>query len=153
MLGIEQELAEDVLPKLSERAHAPDLRSGFRRHLVETQEDVTTVRDILRDLGVPADPEESPGFHGVVEEHRQVVGRIADDDPLLADLADAVAAVTTEHLEVAAYESLVSLAESLGEEEVGIRLREVMEQEELALERGGARTAKLLAEKVESERL
>jgi hypothetical protein len=45
----------------------------------------------------------------------------------------------------------ISLAESLGEDEVGIRLREVMEQEEVALEQVESATAKLLAEQVESE--
>jgi ferritin-like metal-binding protein YciE len=54
---------------------------------------------------------------------------------------------------LATYESLISLAESLGEEEVGIRLREVMEQEELALEQVERAMSKLLAEKVESSRL
>jgi ferritin-like metal-binding protein YciE len=72
---------------------------------------------------------------------------------LLNDLAHAQAAAATEHLELAAYESLASLAEALGEESVAIRLREVMEQEEFALEQVESATAKLLAEKVESERL
>jgi ferritin-like metal-binding protein YciE len=54
---------------------------------------------------------------------------------------------------MAGYQSLASLAEALGEEAIAIRLREVMEQEELALEQVDRATAKLLAEKVESERL
>jgi len=153
MLWIERELAEEVLPGLSEQAYARDLRCGFERHLVETQGHVSAVRDVLGDLHVPAEPQESPGFRGLVEEHEQLVGRVAEDDRLLADLAHAVAALAAEHLELAAYESLVSLAESLGEEEVGIRLREVMEQEELALEQVEREMAKLLAERVESGRL
>jgi ferritin-like metal-binding protein YciE len=150
MLWIERQLADEVLPELSEQAHTPDLRRGFERHLVETQGHVSTVRDVLGDLRVSAEPEESLGFRGLIEEHRQLVGRAPEDDPLLADLAHAVAALAAEHLELAAYESLVSLAESLGEEEIGIRLREVMEQEELALEQVERGMAKLLAEKVES---
>jgi ferritin-like metal-binding protein YciE len=54
---------------------------------------------------------------------------------------------------MACYQSLGSLAETLGEESVAIRLREVMEQEELSLEQVERATAKLLAEQVESERL
>jgi ferritin-like metal-binding protein YciE len=153
MLWIERQLADDVLPRLSEQAHAPDLRRGFGRHLLETEAHVETVRDVLGDLRVPAEPEESPGFRGLVEEHAQLVGRVSEDDHLLTDLAHAVAALATEHLELATYESLVSLAESLGEEEAGIRLREVMEQEEFALEQVEGAMAKLLAEKVESGRL
>ena len=150
MLWIERKLAHDVLPQLREQAHAPHLRAGFDRHLLETESHVSTVRGVLGDLHVPAEPEESPGFRGLVEEHEQLVGRVADDDPVLTDLAHAVAALATEHLELATYETLVSLAESLGEEEIGIRLREVMEQEELALEQVERAMAKLLAEKVAS---
>jgi ferritin-like metal-binding protein YciE len=153
MLWIERQLADDVLPRLSEAAHSPDLRRGFNRHLLETEGHVAVVRDVLGDLHVPDVPQESPGFRGLVEEHEQLVGRVAEDDHLLADLAHAVAALATEHLELATYESLVSLAESIGEEEVGIRLREVMEQEEFALEQVEGAMAKLLAEKVESARL
>lgn len=153
MLWIERQLAWHVLPHLSEQAHAPDLRAGFGRHLLETKTHAETVRDLLGDLRIPADAEESPGFRGLMAEHEQLVRRVAEDDHLLADLAHSVAALATEHLELATYEALVSLAESLGEEEVAIRLREVMEQEEIALEQVERAMAKLLAEKVESARL
>jgi ferritin-like metal-binding protein YciE len=153
MLWIERRLAYDVLPRLREQAHAPDLRAGFGRHLVETKDHAATVRDVLGDLHVSVEPEESPSFRGLLAEHEQLVGRVAEDDHLLNDLAHAVAALATEHLELAMYESLVSLAESLGEEEVGIRLREVLEQEEIALEHVESAMAKLLAEQVESARL
>jgi ferritin-like metal-binding protein YciE len=153
MLWIERQLADDVLPRLSEHSHSPDLRTGFERHLLETEAHVDTVLDVLGDLRVPAEPEESPGFRGLMEEHESLLGRVSEDDHLLTDLAHSVAALATEHLELATYESLVSLAESLGEEEVGIRLREVLEQEEFALEQVESALAKLLAEKVESVRL
>ena len=153
MLWIERRLADDVLPRLRDQAHAPDLRSGFERHLVETEAHAETVRDVLGELHLSPEPEESPGFRGLVAEHEQMVGRIAEGDHLLSDLAHAVAALATEHLELATYESLVGLAESLGEKEVGILLREVLEQEEIALEQVESAMAKLLAEKVESTRL
>ena len=153
MLWIERQLAENVLPRLSEQAHAPGLRAGFDRHLLETEAHVDTVHGVLDDLHARAEPEESPGFRGLLEEHAQLVGRVSEDDHLLTDLAHAVVALATEHLELATYESLISLAESLGEEEVGIRLREVMEQEEIALEQVESAMSKLLAEKVESARL
>jgi ferritin-like metal-binding protein YciE len=153
MLWIERRLAYDVLPLLREQAHAPDLRAGFDRHLVETKAHAATVRDVLGDLDLSVEPEESPSFRGLLAEHEQLVGRVPEGDRLLNDLAHAVAALANEHLELATYESLVSLAESLGEEEVGTRLREVLEQEEIALEHVESAMAKLLAEQVESARL
>jgi ferritin-like metal-binding protein YciE len=148
MLWIERQLAYEVLPRLRGQVHMPELRAGFDRHLLETEAHASAVRDVLGDLDVPAEPEESPSFRGLLTEHAQLVGRVAEDDRLLGDLAHAVAALATEHLEIASYESLVGLAESLGEEEVGIRLREVLEQEEMALEQVESAMAKLLAEKV-----
>jgi ferritin-like metal-binding protein YciE len=152
MLGIEVQLADEVLPQLAGDAHATDLRRGFERHLLETRAHVETVRDVLDDLCALPEPEDSLGFRGLVAEHEQLVAR-CDGEHTMTDLAHAVAALATEHLELAAYESLVSLAEALGEEEIGIRLREVLEQEEFALETVEHAIAKLLAERVESERL
>jgi ferritin-like metal-binding protein YciE len=59
----------------------------------------------------------------------------------------------TERLEVAAYQSLTSLAETLGDRAIAILLREVLEQEKLALEQLERATVRLLAVKVESTRL
>jgi ferritin-like metal-binding protein YciE len=153
MLWVELQLSETVLPALLERARATDLKHSFGRHLLETEGHVTILRAVLRDLGASPDPEESPAFEGLLKEHERLLARFAGRGPLLEDLAHAQAAAATEHLELAAYDSLSTLAEALGEEEVAIRLREVMEQEELALELLSASQAKLLAEKVESERL
>ncbi len=153
MLWVELQLSEEVLPELLEQAHATDLKHGFGRHLLETERHVATVRDLLHELEIAPEPLESPALRGLVEEHRQLLDRIYGSDHLLEDLAHAQAAAATEHLEMAAYDSLSGLAEALGEAEIGIRLRELMEQEQLALELVERSTAKLLAEKVESERL
>jgi ferritin-like metal-binding protein YciE len=151
MLWIEQQLAEKVLPELSKQVHSADLKRGFDRHRLETEGHVRTVRDVLGDLRLPSEPEESPALRGLIAEHEQLASRC--ESPLMCDLAHAVAALAAEHLELATYEALVSVAESAGEEEVGIRLREVLEQEEFALEQVEGAMSKLLAEKVESERL
>jgi ferritin-like metal-binding protein YciE len=153
MLWIELKLSEKVLPRLLELAHATDLRHGFERHLLETRAHVRTLRDVLHELGVPSEPLASPALRGVVQEHERLLKQVSGQGHLLEDLAHAQAAALTEHLEAGSYDFLAGLAEALGEEEIGIRLREVMEQEELALELVDRARAKLVAEKVESERL
>ena len=153
MLWVELQLSQKVLPKLLEQAHATDLKHAFGRHLRETEGHGATVRNILEELEVPARPEESPALQGLLAEHEQLLAQIGGENRLLEDLAHAQAAAATEHLEIAAYDSLSGLAEALGEESIAIRLRELMEQEELALELLDRSQAKLLAEKVESERL
>ena len=121
MLWIERQLAYDVLPRLREQAlhriYGPASAGIFSRPSPMSGRCATSSA-----ISSSAEPEESPGFRGLVAEHEQLVGRVAEDDHLLSDLAHGVAALATEHLELATYESLVSLAESLGEEEVAIRL-------------------------------
>jgi ferritin-like metal-binding protein YciE len=153
MLGIELALAGHVLPELVEGASAPDLRLAFERHLLETKEHVRAVREALRELAVHVEPEESAAFQGLVEEHERLLERVDESRPELRDLAHVESAAATEHLEMAAYDSLASLAEALGREELAIRLRDLMEQEQFALEEVERAATKLLAEKVESERL
>ena len=151
MLWVELRLSEEVLPALVEQAHAMDLKNGFGRHLLETEGHVSALRDVLDELEMRGDPAGSPGFEGLVKEHEELVKRVPDGSPLLEDLAHMQSAAATEHLELAAYESLASLAEALGAESVAIRLRELMEQEKFALEQLENAMTKLLAEKVESE--
>ena len=153
MLWIELQLADEVLPELREQVWSSDLKYALDRHQLETEAHVRTVRRLLSQLEVHAEPEESPALAGLVAEHRQLVKRLGAQGHVVLDLAHAEAAAATEHLELSSYHSLASLAEALGEEEVGIALREVMEQEELALEFVERGATKLLAENVESERL
>lgn len=150
MLFVELKLADEVLPELLAEARSTDLLYAFERHLVETRQHVQTLREILSDLQVHAEPEKSPALLGLVDEHQQLVKRVESSKSFVGDLAHAEAAAATEHLEIAAYHALTSMAEALGEDEIGIRLREVMEQEELALEFVHRASTKLLAEKVAS---
>lgn len=152
MLWVELRLSEEVLPGLREQAHATELQWAFERHLLETEGHVTTLCAVLDELAIPREPEVSSAFTGLVAEHEQLLRLIPEGELLLRDLAHAQAAAMTEHLEMAAYHSLASLAETLGAESTGILLRGLMEQEELALEQVQRATAKLLAEKVESAR-
>ena len=133
MLWVEECLQDEVLPAALERAHATDLRNGIERHIGETKEHVLAVRTILMLLGEKQVTVEEPALH--VE--------LGDTDlELCAVLA------RTEHLEIASYTFLRSLANALGEEDIGVRLTEILEQEEYALELVEKATAKILAETV-----
>ena len=66
----------------------------------------------------------------------------------VSDLMHAGVISQSEHLEIAAYTELRSLANALGEEDVAMRLQEILEQEQHALELVEKELAKLLAEQV-----
>jgi ferritin-like metal-binding protein YciE len=151
-LWIELQLAERVLPKLLDGCFSSDLEWSFERHLVETEGHVETVRSLLSQLRVHAEPEQSPALLGLLAEHEELTKRIGHERRVLLDLAHAEAAAAAEHLEISLYGGLVRLAEALGEDEIGIALRDVEEQERHALELVGRGTTRLLAERVEAER-
>ncbi len=133
MLWIEETLAREVLPLLLEHAAGNDLRYGLERHRLETKEHALAVRAILDRLGRRADPQ-------------PVV--LPAPDLASGDLGIAEAVLATEHLEIAAYTLLRGVANALGEEEIGLRLQEVLDQEQYALELAEKAAAKLLAELV-----
>lgn len=133
VLWVEERLHDEVLPAALERARATDLRDGIERHLVETRQHALTVRTILNLLGEQQRAVEEPAFHA----------ELGGTDLELCELL-----VRTEHLEIASYTFLRSLANALGEEDVGVRLTEILEQEEYALELVQKATAKILAETV-----
>jgi ferritin-like metal-binding protein YciE len=153
MLWVEQQLAEQILPELYEHVHAVDLKLGLERHLVETGRHVRTLQRILHLLGGSAKPEESAALLGLKAEHDALLKAIDEKRQDVVDLLHAQVVAQSEHLEIAAYESLVATANALGEEEIALQLQEVLEQEEFALELAEKALAKLLAEQVESLRL
>jgi ferritin-like metal-binding protein YciE len=135
MLWVERRLHDEVLPGVYEKARALDLRYAVERHLLETEQHVLTVRTILYLLDERQDGIEEPALH--VE--------LGDSDLELCALV-----ARTEHFEIASYTFLRSLANAVGHEDIGIRLTEVIEQEEYALELVQKATAKVLAETVET---
>jgi ferritin-like metal-binding protein YciE len=136
MLWVEQTLADELLPLVYERVDAVGLKYGVERHQRETKQHVMTVRTCLNLVGERQDGIESPALLGLRAE-------LGEDDLELADFL-----AKTEHLEIAAYTWLRSTANALGEEDVAMRLTEVLEQEQYALELVEKETAKLLAENV-----
>jgi len=134
MLWVEETLARDVIPLLLEHAAGNDLRYGLERHRLETKEHALAVRVALDKLGVHADP--------------QPTAELPPPDLANGDLGIAETVLKTEHFEIAAYTLLRSVANALGEEAIAIRLQEVLEQEQYALELAELAGAKLLAERV-----
>jgi ferritin-like metal-binding protein YciE len=134
MLWIEETLAREMIPLLLEHAHGNDLLYALERHRLETKEHARAVRAILDRLGQRGDP--------------QPVHELAAPDLDNGDLGILETVMHTEHLEIAGYTLLRSLANALGEDEIAIRLQEVLEQEQYALELAEKGMAKLLAELV-----
>ena len=150
MLWVEQKLAGELLPLVQEHVRSTDLRYVVEHHLLETRAHCTTLERVLRLLVEPDDPEPSPALAGLEAEHAALMQLVDENEGAVADLVYAGVLAAGEHLELAAYESLVATANALGEEDVAAMLEEIREQEAYALELVNAASAKLLAERVSS---
>lgn len=132
MLYVERELADAVLPELLEKIDNPQLRQGIEKHLVQTRGHVANVEQAFAILGTEPDTEKSNAFDGLTKDHDQLVKKI-DSEPI-EDVVHAGAAAKTEHFEIATYEGMINLAESLGEIEIVHLLEENLDHEREALE-------------------
>src|ERR671936_881681 len=97
----------------------------------ETKRHVANLERAFELLGEEPKPDKSHAIDGLVAQHDKVAKHI--EVPQLRDCFDAGAAAKTEHLEIAAYESLITTAESLGETEIVSLLEENLDDEKDAL--------------------
>lgn len=148
MLWVEETLAREILPMLRDHVHSTGLVYGLERHELETKQHALEVRGILHLVGARGEPQESEALLGLKAEHDRLMGEVDPGRHAVSDLMHAGVIAQNEHLEIAAYTELRSLANALGEEDVAMRLQEILEQEQYALELVEKELAKLLAEHV-----
>ncbi len=130
ILWVEEKLEQEVLPKLAQEVQSDELRKGFERHLEQTRSHVENLEQVFEKLGEDPQTEECVGFMGLTKEHDQLVGESSKE---LIDLVDAGAAARTEHYEIAAYETLITLARALEERDVIPLLEENLKDEKETL--------------------
>jgi ferritin-like metal-binding protein YciE len=131
MLYVERTLADEVLPKLKKEVRDERLRDGIQAHVEQTKEQARNVEKAFELLGQPAEQQPSPALDGLEKAHDQLVSDIADTG--LRDFFDAEAAAKTEHLEIASYRGLITMAEQMGQTEVRDLLATNCKQEEQTL--------------------
>ena len=131
MLYVEQELAKEVLPELVREVKHPKFKEGLETHLEETREHVKNLERAFELLGESAQAEKSRPMDGLKQQHDMIARDIEPD--VLRDLFDAAAAAKTEHLEISGYQSLITSAESLGEDEIVSLLEENLDDERKTL--------------------
>jgi ferritin-like metal-binding protein YciE len=122
---------EKTLPKLQKEAKSPQLSQLFEHHLQETKEHIGNLEQAFEILGEK--PKENPSrvAEGLEREHRELRDEV---DAALIDFVAAGAGAATEHHEIAAYETLITMAEALGEPEVVHLLEQNFDQERHTLD-------------------
>jgi ferritin-like metal-binding protein YciE len=116
-----------ALPKLARAASSSSLAGGFTAHADETQGQVERIDQIVEDLGIKLKRVKCLAMEGLVAEGQETVEEI-EQGPV-RDAMLIVGAQKVEHYEIAAYGSLITLAQSLGYDQAAKLLKETLAEE------------------------
>jgi len=118
----------DALPKMAEAATSPDLKKGFKDHLKQTQDHVTRLEKIFKDLGEAGKGETCEGMKGLIKEGGEMARMKGEDAARDAGLI--AAAQRVEHYEIAAYGTVRTYAELLGYDQHVTLLEKTLNEEQ-----------------------
>jgi ferritin-like metal-binding protein YciE len=116
-----------ALPKMAKGASSGELKKAFETHLGQTEEHVERLEEIFTRLGEKPTGKTCKAMKGLVEEGAEMLGEDGEDSVIDAGLIGAAQRV--EHYEIAAYGTLRTFAELLGEEEAVELLQQTLDEE------------------------
>ncbi len=119
-----------ALPKMIDKATAPELKAGFEAHLAETSGHVQRLEQVFRQHGAEIKAVTCPAIDGIVKEADEVAGDV--DDKEVLDAALVASAQAVEHYEMARYGTLIAWARQLGREDCAALLRQTLDEEKAA---------------------
>lgn len=123
----------EILEEAASEAKEPKLREAFTHHMEETKKQAERVEQVFKSLGREPRIVDASVLEGLVEEKRRFLSE--DPTPEVMDVFNVAAGIKTEHIEIAAYESLLTLAEQMGASDVIEPLRKNLDEEKAALEK------------------
>lgn len=118
----------EAMPKMIDRAKNLGLQKNLALHLAETQQHLTALEAICKQLGIDPEGDFNPGMKGIIEEGDKVMAKDATDEAM--DAALIAGAQKVEHYEISGYGSAAYYAEMLGYEGIAKRLRLTLAEEQ-----------------------
>jgi ferritin-like metal-binding protein YciE len=119
-----------ALPKMAKAASNQELRQAFEEHLRQTSGHVTRLEQIFEELGEKPSGKKCIAMEGLVKEGSELISEDYPEPVLDAGIIGAAQRV--EHYEIAAYGTVRSFAEVLGESEQASLLEETLNEEKEA---------------------
>jgi ferritin-like metal-binding protein YciE len=119
-----------ALPKMVKAASSGDLKKAFEGHLRETEGQIERLVEICNILGTAPKGKSCEGMKGVLEEGSSALHDTEEGD--VRDAALIAAAQRVEHYEMAAYGTVRTYAQLLGQGKIAKLLEETLEEEKAA---------------------
>ena len=132
LLWIERTLFAEVLPSVHDASHAPELQVLLTAHRAETREHCVRVERAVRSCGAEPAAARSAGLAAAARQHDEEAKQIRHTT--LRDVFHCAGVARTEHLELAAYEAAIGLADELGHDECVRLLRQNRDEDGRALQ-------------------
>lgn len=126
ILSAEKQLVK-ALPRMAKAASSPELKSGFQKHLSETEGHVERLKQIFESIGETARAKTCKAMEGLIEEGADIIKE--DAQPEVKDAALIAAAQKVEHYEIATYGTLITWAKLLGQQQTADILAMTLEEE------------------------
>ena len=122
-----------AIPKMAKAASSDELKQALQDHLEVTKGHVARLEEVFESIGVPAKAKACAGMKGLIEEGEEVIGD--DGEENIMDAAIIGAAQRVEHYEIAAYGTVRTFAECLGNDQAVELLQKTLDEEKEADEK------------------
>jgi len=117
-----------TLPKLQKGATTQQLKDAIEEHLSQTQEHVSRLEEAFQMMGKKAQAKKCEAMEGLVKEGESILEE-TERGSMTRDAGIIAAAQKVEHYEIATYGTLVTLAKTMGEDDVAELLAQTLEEE------------------------
>lgn len=116
-----------ALPKMAKKASSPELQKAFQTHLAESRQHVERLNQIFENLGMKPRAKKCKGMQGLIEEGEEVMKEAETDE--VRDAGLIASAQRVEHYEIAAYGTVRTYAEMLGDKKAAKLLQQTLDEE------------------------
>jgi ferritin-like metal-binding protein YciE len=117
-----------ALPKMQKNATTEELKNAIETHLAQTEEQVARLEQVFEMLDKKPQAKKCDGMEGLVKEGESVIEE-TEDGSMTRDVGIIVSAQKVEHYEIAAYGSLVTLAKTMGHDDIAEILQTTLDEE------------------------
>jgi len=116
-----------ALPKMEQAASDPQLKAAFRKHLMETQQQVTRLEQVFQAGGQASTGKTCKATQGLIAETEESIQSYTD--PAVLDAALIADAQRVEHYEIAGYGTVMAYAKLLGDQQALDLLQQTLQEE------------------------
>ncbi len=122
-----------ALPQMAKKATSEELKEAFEKHLKETENQITRLEQVFKELDMTPRGKKCEAMEGLIEEGKGMIEEFDKSDTL--DAALIAAAQKVEHYEIASYGTVRTYAEQLNFSKAAELLQETLEEESAANEK------------------